>query len=64
MSDFVDHHNVSVVTAILPQHGTNRVIEQVFAAGDRNTLLINARGTLVRDRWYQALLPVMSPENE
>ncbi|MGE0487437.1 MAG: hypothetical protein AB7Q81_25020 [Gammaproteobacteria bacterium] len=64
MSAFVDHHNVSVVTAILPQHGTNRVIERVFAAGDRNTLLINARGTLVRDRWYQALLPVMSPENE
>ncbi|MEQ8662800.1 MAG: P-II family nitrogen regulator, partial [Gammaproteobacteria bacterium] len=40
------------------------VIEAVFAAGDRNSLVINARGTLMRDRWYQALLPVISPEKE
>ncbi|MGR8921018.1 MAG: hypothetical protein ACU85V_15490 [Gammaproteobacteria bacterium] len=64
MSAFESHDNVSVVTAILPQYITNHVIDQVFAAGERNTLLVNARGTLVRDRWYQALLPVMSPEKE
>ncbi len=64
MTDFVSHPNVSVVTAILPQQITGQVIEEVFAAGDRSALLINARGTLVRDRWYQALLPVMSPEKE
>ncbi len=64
MTALVHHNNVSVVTAILPQYIANHVIGAVFAAGDRNTLLINARGTLIRDRWYQALLPVMSPEKE
>lgn len=64
MAALTSHKNVSVVTAILPQYVANHVIEQVFAAGERNTLLINARGTLVRERWYQALLPVMSPEKE
>jgi nitrogen regulatory protein PII len=64
MTQLHSHSNVSVVTAILPQSAANHVIEQVFAIGERNTLLINARGTLIRDRWYQALLPVMSPEKE
>ncbi|MEQ8492873.1 MAG: hypothetical protein RLW42_01510, partial [Gammaproteobacteria bacterium] len=64
MSGFVEHHNVSVVSVILPQQRAAPVIEAVFAAGDRNSLVINARGTLMRDRWYQALLPVISPEKE
>ena len=64
MTEFVNHNNVSVVTAILPQHIANRVIEDAFDAGDQRVLLINARGTLMRERWYQALIPVMSPEKE
>lgn len=64
MSHFAEHNNVSVITAILPQQNTERVIEAVFAAGDRVAWVVNARGTLVRERWYQALLPVMSPEKE
>ena len=64
MTEFVRHDNVSVVTAVLRQHNANAVIEEVFAAGDRNSLMINARGTLIRDRWYQALLPMMSLEKE
>ena len=64
MTQFVTHKNVSVVTAILPPHIANHVIEEVFNFGERNALLINARGTLMRDRWYQALLPMMSPEKE
>ena len=64
MTVLINHKNVSIVTAILPQYVANRVIEEVFAVGERNTLLINARGTLIRERWYQGLLPVMSPEKE
>ena len=64
MTRFVQHNNVSVVSAILPQQRAAAVVESVFAAGDRDALLINARGTLMRDRWYQALLPMMSPEKE
>lgn len=55
---------VSVVTAILPQAMGGRVLDKVFAAGDPNALLINARGTLRRDRWYQGLLPMISPEKD
>ena len=64
MTHFVTYNNVSVVTAILPQYIAKSAIEEVFSFGDRNALLINARGTLMRDRWYQALLPMMSPEKE
>ena len=64
MSYLQRHRHISVVTAILPQHVAGHVIDTVFAAGDRNTLLVNARGTLRRERWYQALLPMMSPEKE
>ncbi len=64
MTRFVTHTNVSVVTAIVPPHSAHRVIDEVFALGDRSAWWINARGTLMRDRWYQALVPVMSPEKE
>ena len=64
MTRFVTHSNVSLVTAILPPHIANHVIEKVFEFGERKALWITARGTLARDRWYQALIPMVSPEKE
>ena len=61
---FVTNNNVSLVTAILPQEIANRVIDAVFQQGERKALIIDARGTLMRDRWYQALIPMVSPERE
>ena len=61
---FVSNNNVSLVTAILPQDIANRVIDAVFQQGERKALIINARGTLMRERWYQALIPMVSPERE
>lgn len=64
MSKRLNYKNFAVVTAILPQYNANDVIDAVLAAGESSALLLNARGTLVRERWYQAFLPVMSPEKE
>ncbi|MGB0671115.1 MAG: ABC transporter permease subunit, partial [Rhodospirillales bacterium] len=32
--------------------------------GDRNLIALNARGTMIKERWYQSLVPVMNPEQE
>lgn len=61
---FVSHNNVSVVTAILPPQLAAGAVEAIFRLGDMSALLVNARGTLMRERWYQALLPMVSPEKE
>lgn len=62
MSAFLRRDNMSVVSAILPPWTATRVIDDLFELGEHNALLLNARGTLVRDRWYQNFLPVISPE--
>jgi len=62
MTGFSRRDNMSVVSAILPPSAATRVIEHLFELGEHNTLLMNARGTLIRDRWYQSFLPVISPE--
>lgn len=54
----------SQVTAILPRPSADRVIREVLAAGAPNALSTGARGTLMHERWYQALLPAISPEQE
>ncbi len=57
-------HKVSVVAAILPPASAKPVIEQLFASGERNAFVTNARGTLIRDQWVQRFLPLISPEKE
>jgi len=61
---FVSNKNVSLVSAFLPQEIANRVVEDVFQKGERKALIIDSRGTLMRNRWYQALIPMVSPERE
>ena len=61
---FVSNKNVSLVTTILPQAIASQVVDDMFKQGERNALVVNARGTLMRDRWYQALIPMVSPERE
>lgn len=63
-SGFDSHPNVSVVTAILPPAVASGAVEAIFGLGDMQALLVNARGTLMRERWYQSLLPMISPEKE
>lgn len=64
MSDFRETGGYSLVTAILPRHTSTRVIDAVLAQSNRNVLALNARGTLIKERWYQSFVPVMNPEQE
>lgn len=64
MSNLREAKGYSLVTAILPRHNSTRVIDAVLARGNRNILALNARGTLIKERWYQSFLPVMNPEQE
>ncbi|MGB5324151.1 MAG: hypothetical protein WBN40_01835, partial [Pseudomonadales bacterium] len=64
MTEFIKRSNISIVTAILPIARVAQVIDGLFELGEQNTLLLNARGTLIRDRWYQHFIPVISPELE
>jgi nitrogen regulatory protein PII len=57
-------HKVSVVAAILPPPAARPVIERLFASGERNAFVTNARGTLIRDQWIQRFMPLISPEKE
>ncbi|MDJ0652674.1 MAG: P-II family nitrogen regulator [Xanthomonadales bacterium] len=62
MSEMIENHAVSIVTAVLPRRSSGRVINRVFNEGDPSVLLMQARGTLAKDRWYQSILPLVSPE--
>jgi nitrogen regulatory protein PII len=62
--EFLKRANVSIVTAILPVAKAAQVIDGLFELGEQNALLFNARGTVIRDRWYQSFMPVISPELE
>jgi len=55
---------VSLVAAILPPPTVKPVIERLFASGERNAFVTNARGTLIRTEWVQRFLPLISPEKE
>ena len=64
MTAFKHYQSYSIVTAIIPQHRANAILSEVFKHFDYGALQFDARGTLVRDYWYQVFLPVMNPENE
>ncbi len=64
MSNFYTQPNYALVTAILPKQSTHNVVQNLLDAPNRNLLLTNARGTLIRPHWYQSFLPVMNPEQE
>ena len=53
-----------LLTTILPRRRFSQVVTCVLEAGVRHVMATDARGTLVKDRWYQSLLPVVSPEQE
>lgn len=57
-------HKVSVVAAVLPPPSAKPVIEKLFASGERNAFVTNARGTLIRDQWLQRFSSLVSPEKE
>ncbi|MEZ5567598.1 MAG: hypothetical protein R3E54_04510 [Halioglobus sp.] len=55
-------HNMSVVHLIVRRHRSRQILENLLADGVPFAMTSNARGTLIRDRWYHNLLPIISPE--
>jgi nitrogen regulatory protein PII len=53
---------MSAVTVVLSRQRAKRVIAALLDENVHHVMLNNARGTLIRDRWYQSLLPTISPE--
>jgi len=64
MTDYSESSDHSIVTAILPRHNSARVIDATLDKSARNLIALNARGTLIKERWYQSFVPVMNPEQE
>jgi len=64
MPEWVEHSDRNVVTAILPRRTSGEVTDFLLGSAGRRLLEINARGTVVKDRWFQALIPIISPEQE
>ena len=61
---YKSHNNYSLVTAILPRESTGRVLDEVLGSGAAQAMSLNARGTVMQERWYQSFLPAISPEQE
>lgn len=62
MTEWITRNNVSIVTAIMPMQTVRDVVQCVFDLGDRNALVMQGRGTILREHWYQSLMPLISPE--
>lgn len=56
--------NMSVITGIIGRGVATKVIRELLADGVPYVLIGSARGTLIQDKWYQTLLPMISPELE
>ncbi|MFH1321685.1 MAG: hypothetical protein ABII90_13670 [Bacteroidota bacterium] len=52
----------TLVTAILPKHSVNRIIENAIPEQLVTAVEISARGSLVSDKWIQKFLPSVNPE--
>ncbi len=55
---------MSTVTAILPRRYLTEVTEAVTQKPGSSALVWDARGTLLRDKWYSQFLPSISPAKE
>lgn len=61
---YIEARGFSSVTAILPRHSSSEVADFILDSPCRRLVAFAARGTMIRNRWYQAFLPSLSPEQE
>ncbi|MFK8031354.1 MAG: hypothetical protein AB8G18_14050 [Gammaproteobacteria bacterium] len=59
MSD--NQQSYSTVTAVLPKSRSGDVIDDLVSQSGASALMWSARGTLLQDRWWQRLVPPISP---
>ena len=54
----------SRVTAILPRQSTLKVLAEVMESRAAHAMTTGARGSVIKENWYQSLLPTLSPEHD
>ncbi len=64
MADWHEIPDCSLVTAILPRRSVEPLIEFLIEGPGHPVFSIPARGTLIKDRWYQSFLPAVNPEQD
>src|SRR5688572_25457873 len=62
MSQKINHTGFSLITVILPKESAKRILDKALSIPISTHVIINARGTLYRDKWYQKLKPAINPE--
>ena len=63
MSDTKNHTGYTLITAILPKESAKNILDKALSIKISTNIIINARGTLYRDKWYQKFTPSIVPEN-
>ena len=63
MSDITNHRGYTLITAILPKESAKKILDKALSGKISTTIIINARGTLYKDKWYQKFTPSIVPEN-
>ena len=62
MAQTINHTGFSLITVILPKESAKRILDKALSIEISTHVIINARGTLYRDKWYQKLKPAINPE--
>jgi nitrogen regulatory protein PII len=64
MAKFLDKQGFTLVTLIIPQSRLHTFMNELLHHWPYKAIQFDCRGTIIRDQWFQALLPVMNPESE
>ena len=56
--------NYSIIQTVIPKESLVNVINKPLKRLCESIFVIKARGTLIKDEWYQMILPAMQPEQE
>jgi nitrogen regulatory protein PII len=64
MTEFIDKSGFSLVTLIIPQARLPHCLSALLSQWPYKVIQFDCRGTIVREHWFQAFLPIMNPESE
>ena len=56
--------NYSIIQTVIPKESLVNVINKPLKRLCESIFVVKARGTLIKDEWYQMILPAMQPEQE
>src|SRR6187455_426952 len=63
MSHTQNQTGYALITAILPKESAKNILDKALSIKITTNIIINARGTFYRDKWYQKFTPSIIPEN-